>query len=361
MVGALVAAAACGAPAARPPAANATPAPPPDAVRAYSVCFAPPSEDWTRRFSEHAVAIGGGVDLHLGAVADDGRTAYGLVRRSAADQAVAAVDLATGAVTSIAALPAGAAGIGSMAASGSWVVWQQANSAANLGDWAVRAWSRESGETLDLATSRSPDGQQAFGQAPLPVAGRGMVAWAQPQPRQASHPVATVERYDLASRRTTVLDSGRVSGPVLAGADLVWARVEADGSYALRAVDAVSLRAAPLPERVRAPGPVVYLAGSDRYLAWSTDQRELHVWRLGTREYGDYTADVRHPLQFLRLAGDFTLWYAGLPSTVLDLRTGHAFDVRGSLAGTDGLIAESEAARLSYAPLTADARIDGCG
>jgi len=58
---------------------------------------------------------------------------------------------------------------------------------------------------------------------------------------------------------------------------------------------------------------------------------------------------------------------------VLDLRTGRAFDVRGSVAGSAAAIAESEPsrppatksdvvpARLSSAPLSAAARVDSCG
>ncbi len=152
----------------------------------------------------------------------------------------------------------------------------------------------------------------------------------------------------------------------------MWARVEADGTYSLRAVAAATLRPAALPERVRSPGPVRYLAGSARHLVWSTDQQQLHAWRVGAGEYGEYTTDLHHPLQFLELAGDFVLWYAGSPSTVLDLRTGHAFDVPGSVAGSDALIVESEPvrlpatktdvvpARLSVATLSASTRIDGC-
>jgi hypothetical protein len=169
-----------------------------------------------------------------------------------------------------------------------------------------------------------------------------------------------------------VLDSGRVSGPVFAGPNLVWARVDADGSYALRAVDALTLRPAALPAPASSPGPVRYLAGSSRYLAWSSDQQSLHVWRVGTDAYGDYTTNLEHPLQFLQIAGDFVLWYAGYPSSVLDLRTGRAFDLRGAVAGSDAVIAESEPSRapstkgdvvpaqLSYAPLTAALRIDAC-
>jgi hypothetical protein len=156
------------------------------------------------------------------------------------------------------------------------------------------------------------------------------------------------------------------------GPDLAWARVEADGTYSLRAVDAATLRPASLPPRVRSPGPVGYLAGSPRYLVWSGGQQELHAWRVGSTEYADYATDPRHPLQFLQLAGDFVLWYAGLPSSVLDLRTGRAFDVRGSVAGSEGLIAESRPARppvtrteivpsrLASAALSPASRIDTC-
>jgi hypothetical protein len=341
-------------------------------VHGYSVCFAAAPADWSQRFHEHTMGVAGGLDFHLGAVAADGRLAFGRYR-SAASEGVGAVDLATGALTTIAPLPAGAAGVGAMSAAQPWVVWEQANSTTDLGDWSVRAWNRQSNELLDLAASRLPDGQEVFGQAPLPVISRGMAAWAQPRPRQAGYPEAQVVRYDLATRQRTVLDSGRVSGPVFAGLDLAWARVEADGSYTLRAVDAATLRPASLPERVRSPGSVLYLAGSPRYLAWSSGQQALHAWRVGSGEYGDYTTDLRHPLQFLQLAGDFVLWYAGYPSSVLDLRTGRAFDVRGSLAGSDAVIAESEPtrapatksevvpARLSYAPLSTATRIDACG
>jgi hypothetical protein len=338
-----------------------------EVVHTYTMCFGAVPADWSQRFRTRDL----GMDFQLGAVAADGRAAFGRYR-SAAGDGVGAVDLASGALTKIAALPAGAAGVGAMAAAGPWVVWEQANSTADLGDWSVRAWSQQSSAVLDLATSRPAGGGEVFGQAPLPVVAHGVAAWAQPQPRQADFPEAQVLRYDLASRQAAVLDSGRVSGPVFAGQDLVWARIGADGSYALRAVDAATLRPVSLPERLRNPGRVGYLAGSDRYLAWTTSQ-QLHVWRAGTGEYGDYTTDLRHPLQFLQLAGDFVLWYAGYPSTALDLRTGRAFDVHGSLAGSDAAIVDSEPtrapatkddvvpARLSYAPLSAATRIDACG
>jgi hypothetical protein len=323
--------------------------------------------DWSRRLQVRDLTA----DFQLGAVSGDGRIAYGETR-STAGGGVAAVDLATGSVSAIAGLPPGAAGVGAMAAAQPWLVWEELDSATDLGDWSVRAWNGQSNVMLDLASSRLGGGQEVFGQAPLPVAAHDVAAWAQPLPRQASYPEAQVVRYDLGTRQSSVLDSGRVSGPVFVGPDLVWARVDADGSYTLRAVDATTLRPVTLPDRVSSPGPVRYLAGSARYLAWSSDQQSLHVWRVGTDEYGDYTTDLQHPLQFLQIAGDFVLWYAGYPSSVLDLRTGRAFDLQGAVAGSDAVIAATEPsrasstkgdiapARLSYAPLSAATRIDAC-
>jgi hypothetical protein len=259
-----------------------------------------------------------------------------------------------------------------MADSPPWLVWEEADSSADLGDWTIRAFDERTGALVNVASSRLPDGEEAFGQAPLPVVAGGTVAWAQPLARQGDNPRANVQVLDLATRRLTVLDSGRVSGPVFAGPDLVWARVEADGTYSLRAVDAATLRSAVLPDRVRAPGPVRYLAGSPNWLVWSTSQDDLHSWRIGTRRYAEYTTDLRHPLQFLELAGDFVLWYDGQPSTALDLDTGRAFDVPGSLAGSDAVIAESEPvrtpaakpdvalSRLAHVALSSGTRIAAC-
>jgi hypothetical protein len=345
---------------------------PADVVRTYAVCFGGAPADWAQRFERHRLDVAGGADFELTAVTADGATAFGRYR-SGAEQGVGAVRLTTGALTKVAPLAAEAAGVGWMSADGPWVVWEQGESSADLGDWTVRAWNQATGEALVLGTSRQPDGGEVFGQIPFPVVRRGLVAWAQPQPQSATYPEGKVELYDLARRQATVLDSGRVSGPVFAGADVVWARLGPDGAYALRAVDASTLKPDQLPGRVARPGSVLYLAGSSRYLAWTSGQRTLTTWQIGSNQYGVYTTDVKHPLQFLELAGDFVVWYAGSPSSVLDLRTGHAFDVQGTLAGSDAVIAESAPSggarapkasqapsSLAYAPLSAATRISGC-
>lgn len=101
------------------------------------------------------------------------------------------------------------------------------------------------------------------------------------------------------------------------------------------------------PGPLRNPGPLVYLAGSPEYLAWSSGNLNiLTVWSVGTDRLLYFTqSDSGHPFQFLQLAGHFVLWYTGNGSSVLDLQTGKAFDVAGSVAASADTIAVGEQLR----------------
>lgn len=81
--------------------------------------------------------------------------------------------------------------------------------------------------------------------------------------------------------------------------------------------------------------------------------------------------DIRHYLQFLQLAGRYLVWDSGMPSSVLDLETGGAFDVQGSLAGSEEMIVKEEpvgpapkgefvASRVSSISLSAATAIPSC-
>src|SRR5262249_20844897 len=111
--------------------------------------------------------------------------------------------------------------------------------------------------------------------------------------------------------------------------------------------EARGLRPVALPgqPRLQHPGPIGYLAGSPEFLAWSSqDYTGLTAWQIGSARNSQFTTpDGRHPFQFLRLAGHFVLWFGGGASSVLDLRTGNAFDVHGTVAGSPDRIATAEA------------------
>jgi hypothetical protein len=254
--------------------------------------------------------------------------------------AVAELDLDTGRLNTVAAVAPGAGGLGALAVDERWLVWEQLDSQTNLSDWSVHAHDRATGMSTVLAASRLPGGEFLAGQQPLPVLRHGVAAWAQPLPRRGPYVEAELRAVDLASGRVSVLDAGRLSSPVYAGPYLVWARIDAGGGYGLRAADAATLRPVELPEALRRTGPIGHLAGSARYLVWSDDDHsDLLVWPIGAASgYGVAGPDPNHHFQFLQVSGDYLLWYSGATSSIMDLRSGGAFDLAGTVAGAPGRI-----------------------
>jgi hypothetical protein len=263
------------------------------------------------------------------------------------ESGIGALDLSTGRLSKISPYARGVSGMGWMSVDLPWIVWEQGNSQTDPSDWSVLAWDRDTGERVTVATSRAPDGTNVFGQPPFPLVRGGVVTWAQPLPRRADYNEAEIRVFDLAKRTSTTLASGRVSSPVFAGPYMLWGTRTTDGKYAFSAVDADTLRAADLPARLRDPGPILYLAGSAKYLAWtSEDALAATVWTVGSGQYREYRApDIRHLLQFPQLAGHYLMSYGGISSTVIDLDTGAGFDVAGSVAGSDDLIVKEESSR----------------
>ena len=80
------------------------------------------------------------------------------------------------------------------------------------------------------------------------------------------------------------------------------------------------------------------------YLAWGSGElNTLTVWPVGTSRLLRFSqGDSGHPFQFLQLAGHFVLWYTEKGPSVLDLRTGKAFDVNGSVAASPGSVVVAE-------------------
>ncbi|MBO0703179.1 MAG: hypothetical protein J2P38_09625 [Candidatus Dormibacteraeota bacterium] len=263
-----------------------------------------------------------------GAVSQDGSRAYGLaIDPATGDQSIGAVDLRTGTLTRLVDVPATSSGLISMVVDDRWLAWVQGDSVSLPQAWTIHALGLATGEQLTLATSELPDGSLLFGQQPLLAIRGGVVSWAQPTSTDGPIATAEVRAYDLDAGRVSVLDSGRVSSPVIAGPLMVWGRIDSDGKTVLRAVDAATYRPVELPEQLRTQPGIIYLAGSSRYLVWSTDWHQLVAWRMDTGLVTTYTiAPTGDVLQFLSIAGHFMIWFAGSHYAVLDLRTGGAFD-----------------------------------
>jgi hypothetical protein len=231
--------------------------------------------------------------------------------------------------------------MGAMATAGPWVAWTQGESSTNMANWSVRLWNRDTGALTTVASSQQPDGSFLAGQQPLPVLRDGLLAWSQPTAQRAGVNESEVRVLELASGRVSSVASGRVSNPVFAGSWLVWGRRALGGTYSLEAVEAMTREPVELPPALRDPGSISYLAGSSRYLAWSAEGLlQLTVWDLATSRSRRYDApDIKHYLQFLQLAGHYLFWYGGITSSILDLDTGGAFDVIGSVGGSEDRIA----------------------
>jgi hypothetical protein len=312
-------------------------------VKSVDVCIAQPPPTWTEAFQSHSVALPSGTRFGLGAPTISGQLAFGQFDTQSGS-GIGSLDLGTGRMTRIATWDTPISGMGWMAVELPWVVWEQGNSQANLSDWSVLAWNKDTGVTSTIATSLLPDGSFLFGQPPLPALRHGLAVWAQPLPKRSDYNEAEIHVRDLARATDTILASGRVGAPVFAGRNLIWAQRDSVGGYSFQAADADTLRPTDLPARLRDPGPIVYVAGSSRYLAWSGDDSlGATVWTIDSGDFATYRSpDLNHAFQFMQLADHYLLYYGGTSSTVLDLLTGNGFDVAGSLAGSDQVIAKEE-------------------
>lgn len=273
-----------------------------------------------------------------------GGRVYGQFNSSQAS-GIGVVDLDTRRFEEIERFGTASAGTVWMAVELPWFVWTQANSSTNLADWTLYARNLETGKRIAVATApKSADGSFLLGQPPLPVLRGGRVSWAQPLPKLGQTAQSEIHIFDLASLSDQTLVSGTLSSPVYAGPYLIWATRTPAGRYAFQAVGAEDLKPADLPARLKDPGTILYLAGSPTRLAWNAEGNlALTIWRFGTENLTEYNApDIKHYFQFLQLAGDYVLWYGGITSTVMDLRTGNGFDVNGTVAGTSSAIAQSE-------------------
>jgi hypothetical protein len=337
--------------------------PPSPWARTFHTCFIAPPPRWGELLNRHAVALPPELSFAPGAI-EGGTVAYGQFR-SPSGEGIARLDLLSGHLTPIAPYPPGTSGLGWMVAEAPWLVWEEGDSTTDLGSWSLHAWDQLTGHQTLLAQSGGEN--EPHGPPPFPTLRGTTVAWAQPVEGRGPLPRAQVHLFDLARGHDRVLATGTVSSPVFAGPYLIWARLDGQGRTILQAVEASSLRSVTLPGDLAHPGSVGYLAGSSRYLAWSSsDLAQLTVWKVGSDHYATYTSDLRHPFQFLQLAGHFVLWFGGTTSSILDLETGAAFDVPGTIAGSQQTIVTSNpvsgaGARVSAIPLAELGPEPSCG
>lgn len=317
-----------------PAASSASPTPgltaPPQSVRALQTCFGAATAGWSgaQRASLPTTQLGAQV------VAPSGDRAYGSYQTTAGERGIAAVDLSSGALTRLVAAPGGP-----LAAAPPWLAWVEPTGQINPGPWALRARNLDTGEQLTLATSRLANGNDGLPK-PGGLALHGTeLAWVQATSIDLTARADELRVYDLATHKQSVLDTGVLAAPVLAGPYLVWTHGGGDGPV-LQAVAASTLLPAALPARLRAQTGVGELAGSPAYLFWDTDAHHGTAWRIDRDRLTTYTVDEPHRLQFFTVAGHFLLWDVGTPAAiVMDLDTGGGYVMPSNgLAGSEAAI-----------------------
>ena len=348
--------------AATPPASAGSSSP--ALATTVAVCLTAQPADWSTILSKTRVPLAGIVFFGTQAIDPANGLAYGYYH-AGTKYGVASVELATGRVRIIANISGKAAGISWMSVSDPWLAWVQGDSQTNFGNWSIHVWNRLTHELHQIATSKLPDGSFLTGQLTFPVVGPGYVAWSEP----VSAITAEQRVYQFATHETQVLDSGRLSSPVLAGPYLAWAKAAASGSdAAFVLVDAATLARAQTPPALSQPRPVAYLAGSPTYLVWTQGSSNFVV--VSVRDHSQTTykmpQDGKHAVQFPAIAGHFVIWWSGIVETVLDLSTGSAFDVPdGAAAGAGNTIvisgARGNVPTLSTLHISLDTTIPKCG
>ncbi len=343
-----------------------SPSPSPTVAR-LSFCTGPIPTEWSAGLARRTINLPG-VNFGVNTLSQDGALAFGYFQ-SGQGQGVAEVDLGTGRMSVVATMPGSASGISWMSFSDPWLVWAQGDSQYNLGQWSIHLWNRQTRQVIQLATSQLSDGSYLTGQLVFPIVGHGYVAWSQPASRQS----LDLRLYMVGSGKSLTLDSGRLSSPVFAGRNLVWAKfLNGTSQPSFRMVDADTLKPVTVPKVIASPQPIVYLAGSANYLLWTQDNSDMEVLRLGTDNVTIYSGtDVKHPFQFPVLADHFVVWFAADTNTVMDLDTGKAFDVPlpGSVYANDKELVVAKisppkaagfATTLSVLPLTNEMSISSC-
>jgi len=341
-----------------------------DVLASTRVCFGGPPSTWTTAMGTTSITLPAGVGFGLGGLS--GNLAFGQWN-TATGGGIAGVDMTTGQLTTISTYGPGVGGLGGMAVELPWLVWEQLDSQTNTSDWSIHAWNQTSGTSEILGTSRQGDGTEIPGQQPLPVLDHGVVAWAQPVAPNLGEARAEIHVVDLFTGRVSVLDSGHVSSPVYAGPYLIWGKYIGE-TFSFRAVIASTGRAVDLPTHLQHPGSIGYLAGSSQYLLWSNQgSTALTSWQIGSSHYMTFhSPDDHHHFQFLQASGPFALWFGGATSSILDLRTGKAFDLQGTVTASSERIATAESAeknpleaaititRVANIPMSGAPRISRC-
>ena len=317
-----------------------TSSPPPIPDR--QMCVAPEPESWLGPQQATAVDTPLGTDFGLTAGGVAGSQAFGYYD-TPSGTGVGILDVRTRSVSHIAPFAPHSGGLISVAVESPWVVWAEAESDTKPG-WSLIAFNFQTNKRFLLVSDGVGVGHDYVpGSWPYPEIHNGLISWAEPlRPDSNGRPQSRVMVFDTSNHRSQQLDAGTVSSPVFAGPFLIWGKQEADNNFSFDGVTTGDLKPAAISKFLPAPDSALYLAGNQDYFAWSsTDLNSLTAYRFSTSQTTTYEVkgDFQHRVQFPELVGDYAVWYTSDRFSVMDLTTGMAFDVLGSAAAGNGMLA----------------------
>jgi hypothetical protein len=302
---------------------------------------------WSSALAAATVTVPGVQWFATEAVDSVGDTAYGSYDVNDV-YGVGAVSLKRGGLQVISKVSGKAwGGVLWMSVSTPWLAWAE-SVPGTPGAWDLKVWNMQTRKIQTIASSRLLAGQYTF-----PVVDQHFVAWSQ----ATSDTSADIRVFDLAHRATKTLASGRLSPPVFAGGYLFWGEyVGNDNQPRFRAVDAATLQPATVADQLAGPTPIMYLAGSGRYLLWTENGSQMAAYNFDSKTTSSYQFaehDGRHNLQFPMLAGRILVWWSGVTETIVDLDTGKGFDVVNGAAADGGDLLVVSGARGNLPTLSA--------
>jgi hypothetical protein len=230
-------------------------------------CKARSSVAWRRVLSRHVMPLSRTVSLLPWTLAHDGRSFFATVR-SATFSGVERIDVPTGRITEIRALPDPSEEQADGAFDGRWLVWAEYRGFDTFDDVTVWAWDSRTRAVSQIgAAAQGPAGQPWPSPWRQPDVRGGIATWV-----QGSGPdeLTEVHAYDLRAGKDKVVRSGHAQGSFLLRNHLVaWPESPAPGAptrmYVASAVTGAALKT---PPALRAATGVSGLSTDGRRIAY---------------------------------------------------------------------------------------------
>lgn len=209
---------------------------------------------------------------------------------------------------------------------GRWLVWSEAHSFADPGDWDIWAWDSASGQIKHVASAPRIAGETMPGPFVIPAVSKGKAAWLQARPSDDGAPHGEMHLYSLAEGQDRVISPDALLPFAFWGQKLLWFERNPPGQgehkgYLVMTNATTGEREVP-PQPLASIWNVGNLAAREYLVVWG-DPGSVWLWRPGESESTlIYRAGLGDHVDFPRIAGDLITWRGTQAHWAADLRSG---------------------------------------